>query len=136
MPWKTIDEDGGEWLRKWHTTRLQNLLRVSGTPPENLCVDELNLTVCCRYAQNLLNNREIRRYLRKHHYRQLCQLEALIENFQKKCRLPSVVAEITSDSKPRDGALGDPESGLIENKEDKGLNSAKCGELRKNLQTK
>src|SRR5262249_42017317 len=54
MPWKTIQEDGGEWHAKWHRSRLANLLRISGQPPKTLCIDEVNLIVCCRYAESLI----------------------------------------------------------------------------------
>jgi hypothetical protein len=78
MPWKTIQEDGGGWIRKWHRTRLANLLRLSGKPPKNLCIDQLNLTICCRYAETLLKNVRITQYLMKHHRRALRNLEKLL----------------------------------------------------------
>jgi len=67
MPMKSFEQDGGESQRKWHSTHQANLLRLSGEPPKNLCVDELNLTVCCRYSETLLENSRVRRYLAKHH---------------------------------------------------------------------
>jgi hypothetical protein len=87
MPWQTVQQDGGEWLRKWHQTRLENLLRLSGKPPESLCIDELNLTVCCRYAETLLKNAHIKRYLMKYHRRELLQLEAILADFYRQSGL-------------------------------------------------
>lgn len=78
MPMKTIQEDGGESLRKWHQGRLAKLVRLSGNPPKNLCLDQLNLTVCCRYAETLLKNVRITQYLMKHHRRALRDLEKLL----------------------------------------------------------
>lgn len=83
MPWKTIQQDGGEWLGKWHRTRLANLLRLSGEPPKNLCLDELNLTVCCRYAESLLKNPRVKKYLMKHHPKELSDLETLLVEFER-----------------------------------------------------
>ncbi len=78
MRMKTIQEDGGESLRKWHRSRLANLVRLSGAPPKNLSIDQLNLTVCCRYAKTLLKNVRITQYLMKHHRRALRDLEKLL----------------------------------------------------------
>jgi len=78
---KSFDQDGGECYRKWHQTRLANLLRLSGKPPLNLCIDELNLTVCCRYAESLLRNTRINKYLGKYHPGELLQLKNLVEEF-------------------------------------------------------
>lgn len=83
MAWKTIQEDGGNWLRRWHRTRLANLVRLSGEPPKNLCLDQLNLTVCCRYAETLLKNARIKRYLLKRHPKQLRKLEMLLAEFER-----------------------------------------------------
>jgi len=78
VPMKSHEQDGGECFRKWHRTRKANLLRLSGEPPKTLCVDQLNLTVCCRYAESLLMNDRIRRYLLKHHAEELAQMEDLV----------------------------------------------------------
>ena len=53
---KSIEQDGGECRGKWCRTRRVTLLRISGDPPKTLCMDELNLTVCCRYVESLLEN--------------------------------------------------------------------------------
>jgi hypothetical protein len=88
MPWQTVQENGGEWLRKWYRTRLANLSRLSGEPPKSLCIDELSLTVCCRYAETLLKNTQIKRYLMKYHPKELHELAALLAEFNRLCGLP------------------------------------------------
>lgn len=80
---KSFDQDGGECYRKWHQTRLSNLLGLSGEPPQNICIDELNLTVCCRYAESLMRNARISRYLGKYHPQELRQLKNLVEEFER-----------------------------------------------------
>jgi hypothetical protein len=89
---RSIDQDGGETNRKWHRTRLANLLRLSGEPPLNLCIDELSLTVCCRYAESLMRNTRITKYLSKYHPEELEQLQNLVEQFQKICDNPDSFA--------------------------------------------
>jgi len=89
---KSFDQDGGECYRKWHQTRLAHLLRLSGKPPQNLCIDELNLTVCCRYAELLMRNARINRYLGKYHPKELRQLQNLVEQFQNICDNPDSFA--------------------------------------------
>ena len=83
MSQKTVQEDGGKWLRKWHRTRLANLLRLSGRPPKNLCIDQVNLIVCCHYAETLLKNERITQYLIKHHRRVLRDLEKLLAEWNR-----------------------------------------------------
>jgi CRISPR/Cas system-associated protein Cas7 (RAMP superfamily) len=78
-----IEKDGGASLKKWHQTRLANLLRLSGEPPKNLCKEELCLTVCIRYAQSLLENPRIKRYVSKHHSGELKRLEKLVTDFEQ-----------------------------------------------------
>jgi hypothetical protein len=89
---KSVAQDGGECHRKWRRTRTANLLRLSGELPKNLCVDELNLTVCCRYAESLMENSRINRYLAKYHPRDLRKLQTLLDEFEKICQI-SVRAE-------------------------------------------
>jgi hypothetical protein len=83
MPKKTIQQDGGKWHGKWHRTRLLNLQRLSGEPPRNLCLDQLNLTGCCRYAEALLKNARIKQYLLKRHPGQLRKLEMALARFER-----------------------------------------------------
>lgn len=92
---KSFDQDGGECYRKWHRTRLTHLLRLSGEPPQNLCIDELNLTVCCRYAKSLIRNTRINRYLDKYHPQELRQLKNLVEEFERNCENPDSVTQAT-----------------------------------------
>jgi len=60
-------QDGGACWARWYHAREEHLLALSGEPPRTLCVDQLNLTVCCRYAESLLKNSRINRYLAKYH---------------------------------------------------------------------
>lgn len=85
---KSFDQDGGKCYSKWHRTRLAHLLRLSGQPPQNLCIDELNLTVCWRYAESLMRNVRINRYLSKYHPEELRQLQSLAEEFERICANP------------------------------------------------
>lgn len=90
---KSFDQDGGECYRKWHQTRLANLLHLSGEPPQDLCVDELNLTVCCRYAESLMRNARVNRYLGKYHPQELRQLKNLVEEFERICENPGFLTQ-------------------------------------------
>ena len=80
-------QDGGACWRQWYRTRKANLLRLSGEPPKDLCIDELNLTICCRYAETLLKNGRIRRYLLKHHPKELRQIEQVLADFRQETGL-------------------------------------------------
>jgi len=83
---KSRKQDGGACWRRWYRTRRANLLRLSGEPPQNLCIDQLNLTVCCRYAESLLNNARIDRYLAKYHPGARRGLQALVGEFENSCQ--------------------------------------------------
>ena len=74
-------QDGGACWRRWYRTRRANLLRLSGKLPKNLCTDQLNLTICCRYAESLLGNSRVNRYLAKHHPGELGKLQELVSEF-------------------------------------------------------
>lgn len=87
---KSYAQDGGECFRKWHATRLKNLLRLSGEPPKDLCIDQIHITVCCRYVQSLLSNRGVRKYLSKYHAVQLRTLECLVEEFERTSGIGSI----------------------------------------------
>ncbi len=82
---KSVEQDGGECHRKWHQTRRENLLRLSGGPFPTLCIDEVCLTVCCRYAESLLQHPRISRYLSKHHAREVRKLQQLLNDFERVC---------------------------------------------------
>lgn len=75
------NQDGGECWRRWYRSRLANLSRLSGQAPKNLCLDELNITVCIRWTESLLNNSRVKRYLAKHHISELKALEKLVADF-------------------------------------------------------
>lgn len=82
MGMKPAKEDGGECWRQWYRTRKENLLRLSGRPPKALCIDQLRLTVCCRYTESVLKNVRISRYLTRHHPGKLADLQQLVDEFQ------------------------------------------------------
>ena len=82
---KSRKEDGGACWRGWHRTRRANLLRLSGELPKNLCTDQLNLTICCRYAESLVGNARVLRYLVKHHPSELSALQSLLSEFEEVC---------------------------------------------------
>jgi hypothetical protein len=63
---KSFAEDGGACQKEWHRTRRRHLLELTGDLPKNLCVDEITLTICCRYVELLLRNQRIKKYLLKH----------------------------------------------------------------------
>ena len=81
MGMKSVNEDGGECWRMWYRTRRERLLRLSGPPPENLCADQIKLTLCCRYARWLLLNPRVVRYLSKNHAAELRQLRSILTEF-------------------------------------------------------
>jgi hypothetical protein len=83
---KSINEDAGVCWVQWYSTRTANLLRLSGPPPKNLCADELRLTIGCRYAQGLLQNPHILRYLGKNHLADLLKLQNLLSDFERASR--------------------------------------------------
>jgi len=83
---KSRKQDGGACWRRWYRTRRANLRLLSGKPPQNLCIDQLNLTVCCRYAESLLNNARISRYLARHHPAAQQDLQALVAEFENSCQ--------------------------------------------------
>jgi hypothetical protein len=88
MSMKSASEDGGECWRRWYCTHRANLLQLSGTPPKNLCADQLRLTTCCRYAEWLLKNPRVLRFLTKYHPAELRKLEDVLAEFQRACRTP------------------------------------------------
>jgi hypothetical protein len=82
---KSRKDDGGACWKQWYRTRRATLLRLSGEPPKALCVDQLNLTVCCRYAELLLNNARITRYLSRYHLGELRGLQDIVREFDQRC---------------------------------------------------
>jgi hypothetical protein len=82
---KFVSQDRGECRRRWYEARTANLLRLSGEPPKNLCVDEINVTVCCRFAESLLDNSRIARYVAKYHTIRLRELQNLLAEFRETC---------------------------------------------------
>ena len=83
MPLISTQKDRASCLKKWESTRLSNLSQLSGERPKDMCMDELRLTVCCRYAQDLIQNVRIRKYLCKYHFEKLKTIEEFIRNFEQ-----------------------------------------------------
>jgi hypothetical protein len=83
MGMKSPKQDGGECRRKWHRTRKEHLLRISGEFRQDLCERELELTVCCRYAQWMLHNPRVHRYLIKNHASELHSLQNWLSEFER-----------------------------------------------------
>jgi hypothetical protein len=84
---KCTELDGGESRKQWHRTRRANLLKLSGTLPENLCVDQLIATVCSKYADSLLQKPRVKRYLAKYHAADLKKLETQVKEFEEICQV-------------------------------------------------
>lgn len=80
-------QDGGACWERWYHARDARLLALSGEPPRDLCVDQLHLTVCCRYADSLIKNSRIHRYLAKYHPKCLRDVQTLLDNFEETSEL-------------------------------------------------
>jgi hypothetical protein len=52
-------------------------------------MDQLNVTICCRYVESLLQNPRISRYLAKHHSEDVRELKALLDEFEQTCQITS-----------------------------------------------
>jgi hypothetical protein len=95
---KSVSQDEGKCWEKWYRTRKAHLLRLSGPPPKNLCADQLNLALGCRYAERLLENPRVFRYLSKNHSEELRKLQNLLGEFEKTCRVSVSLARIDHGS--------------------------------------
>ena len=82
MPMKSEQQDDGKLRRKWHQTRQEHLARISGRFPQDLCAREIELTVVCRYAELLLRNQRVNRFLSRNHTPELHSLEGLLDRFE------------------------------------------------------
>ncbi len=75
---KSLERYGVVSRRKWERTRKAKLARIMRAVPPTLPVDLLTLTVCWRYAESLLKNPQVKKYLMKHHPEELSDLETLL----------------------------------------------------------
>jgi hypothetical protein len=82
-PRKCVAQNGDDRRRKWRQKQKGSLLRRSPEPPKSLALDQLTLTICCRYLNTLLANGKIKKYLAKYHSLQLADLEKLIEECEQ-----------------------------------------------------
>jgi hypothetical protein len=80
-------QDGGACWGRWYRARDARLLALSGELPKALCVDQLNLTVCCRYADSLMKSARINRYLAKYHPKALRELQSIVDEFESTSEL-------------------------------------------------
>lgn len=83
VPRKFVTQDGGDSRCQWRQKQKTSLLRLSSEPPKTLALDQLTLTICCRYANSLLANAKIKGYLAKHHPLQFAGIEKLIEECEQ-----------------------------------------------------
>jgi hypothetical protein len=83
IPRKLLTQDAGASHRKRDRTQKASSLRLLSGPSKTLALDQLTLTICCRYAISLLANAKIKDYLAKHHSLQLADLEKLIEECEQ-----------------------------------------------------
>jgi len=84
MSMKSGKQDGGELWHKWHQTRQEHLTHISGHFPRDLCARELELTVFCRYAELLLRNQRVSRFLSRNHAPELRALQNWVDRFEAK----------------------------------------------------
>jgi hypothetical protein len=80
---KFLTQDGGDSHNELDRPQKANLLSLSSEPPKTLALDQLTLTICCRYANSLLANPKIKEYLAKHHSLQLVDLEKSIDECEQ-----------------------------------------------------
>jgi hypothetical protein len=82
---KSRKEDGGACWRQWYRTRKFHLSVLSGPLPKNLCMDQVKLTVYCRYLESLLQNPRISRYLTKYHAEEMTKITRRLAQFKNIC---------------------------------------------------
>jgi hypothetical protein len=101
VPKKPLTQDGGDRHRKWDRTQKASLLRLSSEPPKTLGLDQLTLTICCRYANSLLANPKIKQYLAKHHSLQSANLDKLIEQCEQCVKQEGIHSVLSHDGATR-----------------------------------
>lgn len=57
---------------------------LQGSSPR-ICFDEITLTICCRYAESLLKNLRVNKYLSRQHPDELRGLQELLAEFERAC---------------------------------------------------
>jgi len=75
---KFFKRDNEKRLRNWWRTRRTKQARFLREVPQTLTADLLTLTVCCRYAESLLKNPRIRKYVTQHYPEEVRDLEMLL----------------------------------------------------------
>jgi hypothetical protein len=82
-PGKFLTQDGSDSHREPDRKQKADSLRLPSRPPNALALDQLILTICCRYANSLLANPKIKEYVAKHHSLELADLKKLIEECEQ-----------------------------------------------------
>lgn len=62
-------------IKRTLQSRMQNYLKEV---PDTYCLDLINVTVCARYVESLLENPRVKRYIAKYHPEQLIEMEKLL----------------------------------------------------------
>jgi len=101
MSMKSPARDGGVCRRQWHRTRREHLLQLTGELPTNLCLDEITLTICCRYAESLLKNPQVKKYMAREHPNELRKLERILGEFESACQVENAPGVIDPPRKNR-----------------------------------
>jgi len=79
---KPFKRDAEIWRKAWRT-RNSNLARIIRGVPQTLTFDLLTLAVCCRYAESLLKNPRVKKYVMKHYPEEVRDLETLLAEFER-----------------------------------------------------
>jgi hypothetical protein len=75
---KPQPRDGAASRAAWKRLRREKLAHILRTVPKAFSTDLLTLAVCDRYAESLLANPRVRRYLSKYHPKDLMTLEKIL----------------------------------------------------------
>jgi hypothetical protein len=75
---KARPRDGAVSVRAWKRLRRERLAHILRTVPKTFSVDLMTLAVCCRFAESLLKNARVKRYLLKYQPEKLHNLDALL----------------------------------------------------------
>lgn len=81
---KAQPRDGAVSQRAWKRTRHAKVAHILRTVPKAFSADLLTLTICRGYAESLLKNLRVERYLTRYHLPELRDLEILLEDLQRK----------------------------------------------------
>jgi hypothetical protein len=80
---KSFNRDNEKRRRNWWGTRKAKVARALREVPQTFTADLLTLTVCCRYAESLLKNPRVKKYVMKHYPEEVRDLETLLAGFER-----------------------------------------------------